>query len=101
MRLDEFAEEEKIDKVDLIKIDVEGYEMFALEGAQKIIKRWNPILFVELVEVNLNQQGYSCLSLIEYIEGMGYEIKDAATMTPIDKTKKNYNTDILCFNNRK
>jgi FkbM family methyltransferase len=96
--LDDFVNEEKIQKVDLIKVDVEGFEKFVLEGAKETIKNWKPILFVELVEVNLNQQGYTCASLVEYIEGLGYEVKDAMTMKPVDKTKKDYNTDILCFN---
>lgn len=98
--LDKFVEQEKISRIDLIKIDVEGYEIFTLKGAQQLIKKWNPILFVELVEVNQNQQGYTCLSLVEYIESMGYEVLDASTMKLVDRTKKNYNTDILCFKNR-
>ncbi len=39
-------------RVDLIKIDIEGMEMEALEGAQKLIAQHHPILIVESVKVN-------------------------------------------------
>ncbi len=95
--LDEIIDNEQIEKVDLIKIDVEGFEKFVLEGAQNTIKKWSPILFIELVESNLKQQGLSCESLIEYIKNMGYLIFDAQTMLPIEALKEKYNTDMLCF----
>ncbi len=95
--VDQFIEEKKVASVELIKIDVEGFEKFVLEGSAQTIEKWWPILFVELVEYNLNQQGYSCLELIEYIERLGYEVKDAVNMGPVDKLKQNHNTDIVCF----
>ena len=95
--IDEIEEITAMKRVDLMKIDVEGFEMFVLQGAQKLIERWKPILFVELVEMNLNQHGYSALSLIEYIENMGYEVKDARTVKDIDRAKQDHHTDILCF----
>ena len=44
IRLDYFCKKEEINKVDFIKIDVEGYEENVLKGAIKIIKRDKPIL---------------------------------------------------------
>ncbi|MBR9701876.1 FkbM family methyltransferase [Candidatus Pacearchaeota archaeon] len=37
-------------KIDFIKIDVEGYEKQVLHGAEKILKKDHPILFVETLE---------------------------------------------------
>jgi len=34
-------------RVDLIKLDVEGMELAALEGAEMTIEHWRPVLFVE------------------------------------------------------
>ena len=39
-----------------------------------------PILFVELAEVDLKQQGFSGGMLVEFIESLNYEVKDAYTM---------------------
>jgi hypothetical protein len=83
--------------INLIKIDVEGFEMFVLKGGERIIEKWKPILFVELAELNLKQQGFSSKELIEYIERLNYEVRDARTMQIVDKFKTDHHTDILCF----
>jgi FkbM family methyltransferase len=36
-RLDDFCTENNIDKIDFLKLDIEGYEMLALEGANEIL----------------------------------------------------------------
>jgi FkbM family methyltransferase len=94
--LDGLDEQGCFKKIDLIKIDVEGFEGFVLRGGQRLITRWKPILFVELVDENLQLHHYSSLSLVEYIESVGYDIWDAKAMKRIDKSNLRY-TDILCF----
>jgi FkbM family methyltransferase len=49
--LDEFD----LPRVDFIKLDVEGMEMEALEGADKTIRRSRPILLVEKIKSNSEQ----------------------------------------------
>ncbi len=95
--LDAMIEQLPIKRLDLMKVDVEGFEIFVLRGGKKIIQEWKPILFVELADVNLKQQGFSAWMLVEYIESLNYEVKDAQTMSPLDRRKENYHTDIICF----
>ena len=95
--LDDFYKKGTIQKVDLLKIDVEGFEPFVLRGAREIIQRFRPVLFIELAEVNLRQQGYTARQLIELVESFHYNVEDARTMQPIDKNFENHHTDILCF----
>jgi FkbM family methyltransferase len=38
-----------LDKIAILKIDVEGYELFVLQAMKDIIKRDNPIIFIELL----------------------------------------------------
>lgn len=42
--LDDYAERAGLDRVDLIKLDVEGSEMAALQGAEKTVRKFGPKL---------------------------------------------------------
>lgn len=46
---DSFVDEFKIQKVDLIKIDVEGHELFAIKGLNNTIEKFRPIVIMEWV----------------------------------------------------
>jgi len=46
--IDQFVEENGLERVDLIKIDVDGYDLEALEGAVDTLARFSPIVCVEL-----------------------------------------------------
>jgi len=38
-----------MEPIDLIKIDVEGFELEVIKGSEKLIEKWHPIIFVELL----------------------------------------------------
>lgn len=82
--LDEYVSTLGIDRVDLIKIDVEGYEFQVLKGAEQTIRSHKPILFIEVDDSNLKDQGASAETLIAFIKSLGYAIKDADTNVAID-----------------
>jgi len=65
-KLDSFISQ--IQRLKLIKIDVEGMEKQVLAGSLKIIKKFKPILYVE------NDRQEKSQSLIEYIQSLGYEL---------------------------
>lgn len=44
-------------KIDLVKIDIEGYEPFAIQGMFNIIKQNKPIIFLEFAPSNLKNIG--------------------------------------------
>ena len=48
VRGDDFLANLKLDRVDLIKIDVEGFEKFVLAGLKETIARYRPLIFMEL-----------------------------------------------------
>jgi FkbM family methyltransferase len=46
--LDRFAEERGLERIDVIKMDIEGSEFDALSGAAGVLDRFRPVLIVEL-----------------------------------------------------
>jgi len=61
------------DKIDLIKIDIEGYEFFALKGAQKCLLRNPDICIVtEYCPLSAIEAGASPSSMLKYLESMNF-----------------------------
>lgn len=68
--LDNFMSCHQIDRVDLLKIDVEGMDVEVLHGARETIKKFRPVIFIEytngidnireLVLAELEPYGYDC-----------------------------------------
>lgn len=74
-----------MDHLDLIKIDVEGYELRVLKGSEEILKKYKPILFIELDNDNLMDQGDSAQALIDFLTQLGYKsIYNAETNQPLE-----------------
>ena len=72
-RLDDVEEVSKLSVINLMKLDVEGYELKVLRGAQKIIHRHKPVLFIEVDDNNLRDQGDSATELILFLQSCGYQ----------------------------
>jgi len=70
-RLDNLFPEIALDRLDFMKIDVEGYELRVLKGAEKIISKYRPIVQMEFNSWTLNVQQRICLpDFIDFIVGM-------------------------------
>lgn len=59
---------------DFIKIDVQGYEKFVLEGAIDNINKYKPTIVIEFEEHQLRKFGYGCKELFDMIRNLGYVI---------------------------
>jgi FkbM family methyltransferase len=60
------------DDVDAIKIDVEGSELFVMEGALETIKRCRPAIQVEIVPKQCKQYGYDPQALYDFFKDLDY-----------------------------
>ncbi|MFC1756117.1 FkbM family methyltransferase [Patescibacteria group bacterium] len=68
--LDGYFEENKISKLDFVKVDVEGYEYKALLGAFNTIKRFSPQMLIEIHSKDNQKNVYRLL------DELGYKIFD-------------------------
>lgn len=68
--LDNICVEQKLNQLDIIKIDIEGHELKAIEGALNTIKKFNPYL---LVEIESRHHNHSIIEPINYICSLNYQ----------------------------
>lgn len=71
--LDEIVERESLERVDFIKIDVEGAELFVLQGGTKTLERHKPTMLIEFSEETFREAGYKPSDLKDFLDRYGYE----------------------------
>lgn len=58
--------------VDYLKADIEGFEVFALRGAMSTLRKHRPIVFIEVNEGALDENGHTAQDIIEIFSELGY-----------------------------
>lgn len=61
------------ENIKLIKIDVEGWEKFVLQGGEVFFKKYTPIVMVEFTDENTYNAGYSAHEIYDIMVQYGYE----------------------------
>ena len=74
-------------EIKLIKIDAEGFEVDVIEGAKGLIRKYKPVLIMEVWDDHLKRRGYSAIHLINKIKEFGYQVTQVGKM------------DVLCLPN--
>jgi FkbM family methyltransferase len=72
VRLDDDVREQALPAPDFIKIDIEGEELAALQGARETLERYKPRLFIELHGYTMNQKRRNVAAVVAYLEEAGY-----------------------------
>lgn len=69
-RIDDF---DLID-IDFIKLDCEGYELFALRGAEETLKRCHPVVCVEQKPGRAQKFGLGETEAVDYLQSLGAKL---------------------------
>lgn len=71
VKLDDFL---KIEALDFVKIDIEGAELFALNGMSALLKRHRPIILLEICSFFLRGFGQSLEKALEQFTALNYSV---------------------------
>lgn len=59
--------------VDFIKLDCEGYELFALKGGENTIRTYKPVIIVEQKPGKAQKFGLGETDAVKYLKSLGYK----------------------------
>lgn len=71
--LDGFVRENRVGKIDFIKVDIEGAEMLFLAGARETLRRLRPLLMIECNLEGLAEFGASGDRMLKELHELGYD----------------------------
>lgn len=95
-RLDDLVEVGSMADIDLIKMDIEGAELFALEGMTTTLERNRPIMIVEMNKSMMKLAGYDAAKLLKYFGERGYSCHEftaiglSQAMAHVEPETENY-----------
>ncbi len=87
--LDEALDEFRISRVDVIKMDIEGSELAAFQGAHNILSQHRPLLLIEFHTVVAQQAGWKLGALYDLLVGYGYRVFELSRkkLVPFDQSR--------------
>lgn len=89
--IDNIVNDNKIEKINFIKCDVEGAEYFVFQGGFETFKNLRPIVFTEMLRKWCKKFGYHPNDIIDYFYQFGYHcfISSRGSLVKIEKIDEN------------
>jgi FkbM family methyltransferase len=72
--IDSIVEEQELERLDFVKLDIEGAEKLALQGAQRAIARWHPSFVFEMNPGATSSAGGHSGDVWDFLAAEGYEL---------------------------
>jgi len=71
MKLDDYVKQNKLKKIDFIKIDVDGYGYEILKGAKNTLEKHRPILCIEMGNYENSFPRYNLREITSFLKSLG------------------------------
>ncbi|MBL7767225.1 MAG: FkbM family methyltransferase [Chitinophagaceae bacterium] len=87
IKADDFFNQEALSRIDLIKIDIEGAEWFALQGMKETLLKYHPLVVLEFSDELLSKSGIAPQQLISFFTDLGYtlhQLTEDGVLIPAD-----------------
>ena len=76
IQLDQWVADHALPRLDFVKIDVDGFEIDVLEGAQQTLQRFRPQIMMEFAPYVFQERGRSFADLINLLQQSGYRARE-------------------------
>lgn len=96
--LDEYLEERNIEQADLIKMDIEGGEYFALKGMQNVLERFSPAILMEISHEVLKNTPDTPGQIFSFMKARNYRLfilDESGKPIPANEEDKNRHENFL------
>lgn len=71
--IDEYCSQNRIERIDIMKIDIEGGELEFFYGAKKVLNVYRPLIICEVLDACTSLWGYKAKDIIHFLKEAGYE----------------------------
>ena len=90
IRLDDWFEKNPVDRIDFIKMDVDGYEIGVLEGASRTLAKHHPVIVMEFAPYIFEERGRKFSELVDFLRDLNYACCSfGGTKLPLDGSLEN------------
>lgn len=97
------VEDKRLTRIDVIKIDVEGFEVPVLKGAERSIERLRPTVYGEFKNELMPMGGYSFLdvwALFEFLDYVCHAFGEGGHLTRVVRPEPNRGDAVLAPSER-
>lgn len=100
IEIDKYCKLNKIEKLDLVKIDVEGCEPMVIEGMNHTMISKKPLILIEVLDERLNKINSSKEKLYELFNKADYEAYEIIDNNSLKKISKPKEGGLIVFKHR-
>jgi FkbM family methyltransferase len=100
--LDDFIETANLERLDLIKLDVEGAELSVLKGGVKSIQRFRPCFLCEVQDIRTQPWGYAAKEIVNFLMNLSYTwffINPDGSLVLIDSSQEKFDANLVAIPN--
>jgi FkbM family methyltransferase len=99
-RTDDVLKELGIQRLDFIKLDVEGAELSFLQGAARTLETWRPLILAEVQDTRTRPWGYAAREIIDLLVRAKYcwfALTANRNLQPISQQLKVYDANLVAL----
>jgi FkbM family methyltransferase len=97
--IDGYVEKMNIQRIDMIKIDIEGAELFALKGMKNTLSRFRPVIIMEFSEEVMKNSSVEAKDVLDLLKSLNYMMKriyKCGNTGNITESKSDYTNFVFC-----